>query len=50
MGHGDWGKGKSTFLYLNYDIGTQTGHFFLKNKIINRGEWDAFMKCDELFG
>ncbi|WP_449397589.1 hypothetical protein [Chryseobacterium wanjuense] len=42
--HGDWGKGvgSSTFPHINYNINGQKGHFFLKNKITNRGEWNAF--------
>jgi len=43
-GHGDWGQGvgKSTFPHLNYDIEGSSGHLFLRDKIINRGQWDEF--------
>ncbi len=43
-GHGDWGKGvgSSTFPHLNYQIGGQKGHLFLKDKIVNKGMWDNF--------
>lgn len=43
-GHGDWGKGvgKSTFPHLNYEINGTSGHLFLRDKIINRGQWDEF--------
>ena len=43
-GHNDWGRGpeKSKFPHLNYDINGVTGHLFLKDKIVNRGMWDAF--------
>ncbi|EFV4957826.1 type IV secretion protein Rhs [Salmonella enterica] len=43
-GHGDWGKGvgKSTFPHLNYDINGTSGHLFIRDKIINRGQWDEF--------
>jgi len=42
--HGDWGQGKgsSTFPHINYIIDGQKGHFYLKDKMINRGEWDSF--------
>ncbi|EOD3614083.1 RHS repeat-associated core domain-containing protein, partial [Cronobacter sakazakii] len=45
-GHGDWGQGvgKSTFPHLNININGEKGHLFLKDKIINRGQWDDFAK------
>ncbi|EOI5716518.1 RHS repeat-associated core domain-containing protein [Cronobacter turicensis] len=45
-GHGNWGQGvgKSTFPHLNININGEKGHLFLKDKIINRGQWDDFAK------
>ena len=45
-GHGDWGKGlgKSKFPHLNYSIGGKQGHYFLQDKIRNRGMWDSFVR------
>ncbi|AFZ28407.1 hypothetical protein Cylst_6640 (plasmid) [Cylindrospermum stagnale PCC 7417] len=45
-GHGDWGKGVglSTYPHLNYNIEGVKGHFFLKDKLINRAMWDDFAK------
>jgi hypothetical protein len=42
--HEDWGQGKgsSTFPHINYIIDGQKGHFYLKDKIVNRGEWRSF--------
>ncbi len=42
--HGDWGNGlgSSTFPHINYNIEGQKGHFYLKDKMINRGEWNSF--------
>jgi len=44
--HNDWGKGlgKSTYPHLNYSIGKQKGHLFLKDKIENRKQWVEFIK------
>jgi RHS repeat-associated protein len=43
-GHNDWGKGvgSSTFPHLNYNISGKQGHAFLRDKIINRNQWDGF--------
>lgn len=43
-GHGDWykGPGTSKFPHLNYQIGDQSGHLFLGDKITNTGMWDDF--------
>ncbi|MFP1737098.1 RHS repeat-associated core domain-containing protein, partial [Lonsdalea quercina] len=43
-GHYDWGKGvgKSTYPHLNININGEKGHLFLRDKIINRGQWDDF--------
>ncbi|EMC9590583.1 RHS repeat protein [Salmonella enterica] len=48
-GHGDWGQGvgKSTFPHLNININGEKGHLFLRDKIINRGQWDDFEKFFE---
>ncbi|EIO0280571.1 RHS repeat-associated core domain-containing protein, partial [Salmonella enterica subsp. enterica serovar Senftenberg] len=48
-GHGDWGQGvgKSTFPHLNVNINGEKGHLFLRDKIINRGQWDDFEKFFE---
>jgi RHS repeat-associated protein len=45
-GHNDWGKGvgNSTYPHLNYSIGDNQGHLFLRDKIINRNQWDEFTK------
>ncbi len=45
-GHGDWGKGKgkSSFPHLNYEIDGITGHYFLGDKIQNKGIWELFKK------
>ncbi|MFC3157927.1 RHS repeat domain-containing protein [Chryseobacterium arachidis] len=45
-GHGDWGKGKgsSTFPHINYEVNGQKGHFFLKDKIKNKGFEDELKK------
>ena len=42
--HGDWGRGpgSSKFPHLNYSIGKCNGHLFLKDKIVNRGQWQEF--------
>jgi len=44
--HGDWGKGpgSSMFPHLNYSIGNCNGHLFLKDKIVNRGQWAEFAR------
>ena len=44
--HNDWGQGvgSSTFPHINYDIQGVTGHFYLRDKMINRGEWCDFAK------
>jgi hypothetical protein len=44
--HGDWGKGpgSSKFPHLNYSIGNCNGHLFLKDKIVNRGQWSEFAR------
>ena len=44
--HGDWGKGpgSSKFPHLNYSIGNCNGHLFLKDKIVNRGQWAEFAR------
>ncbi|MEC9974990.1 hypothetical protein RCT88_20095, partial [Escherichia marmotae] len=44
-----WGQGvgKSTFPHLNININGEKGHIFLRDKIINRGQWDDFEKFFE---
>lgn len=48
--HGDWGSdpGKSRFPHLNYSIGNCNGHLFLKDKIVNRGQWKEFAEQFQL--
>ena len=47
-GHNDWyiGPGNSKFPHLNYEIGNQKGHLFLKDKIVNSQKpsvtWEIF--------
>ncbi|WP_336282322.1 hypothetical protein [Cronobacter dublinensis] len=45
-GHRDrrQGVGKSTFAHLNININGEKGRLFLKNKIINGGQWDDCTK------